>query len=280
MKPLLNFIKQYLKLILTISVILFVSIFIILFLYEQNRKNTLLEKRLNKLETLKKQSISSPDQIYAESRVLVKNQKYDAALEKLLQLKSNYPYWHTKMVNSSITVIKQINEKQDKAQSELEQKLDQLASSENPEALIDRNSEVVTTGGEKKFKFRKFEYQDTKFPLKTSNSGYSRENKTGITKNSDGSITGASNDFAFKKFDFEDKRYKKNIKPVPDGSQINSQNKNSSRSKKDFKKHEFEDDRYKKKISPAVKKSSGDKTAKDTLRKKKKFNYEDPRYKK
>lgn len=290
MKSFFAFIKKFTKTIIVAAIVLFIVIFSTLFLYEQHKKNALLEERLNRLETMKGQAVSSPDQLYAESRIHIKHKEYDAAHDKLLQLKSNFPYWHKSMVDRSITAVKKLTEKQNNDQFELEKELDQLAST-GDEVKSDITEKTVQPAS-KKFEFRKFEYEDTKFPLKTSNTGHNRKitpkDRRSSVKNKDGSLTASTNEFAFKKFEFEDNRYKKNIKAVEDNkSKISDPNK--ARSSKDGKlnKHEFEDKRYKKDIKPVkdsnTKISDPNKakpTTKDTSKTKKNYSYEDPRYKK
>lgn len=211
MKPLFEFILKYLKLILTSAIVLFVLIFVTLLLYEQHKKNILLEKKVKKLQNLKMISVPSADQLYAESRVLIKDKIYDAALEKLLQLKSHYPYWHPQMVNSSINAVKRINNKLKEEQIKLEKKLNLIADADSNDIFIDTTGIRQT----RRIAFQKFEYSDKNIPLRTSNSGYVRNPRPGnIRTNPDGSIIEAPNEFSFRKFEFEDERYKKKISPV------------------------------------------------------------------
>lgn len=295
MKKFFAYIKKKIKFLL----IAFISLIIILslgYLYYQNIQDKKeLKQRLDRLEAVNDSLKLSPQDHYSRAVFLVEQKKYNEALKTLNSVQARYPNWNTKKVNSAIKKIEGIVYSMDSKNSDLVSFMQNMESVEYSDTSkvftnIDNPTQVTQQTiqqGPPQVAFKKFEYENKKFPLQASTKSSSppqlhvlnREtsfntntNENNVTGNNIQLNTtvenGKSNSTqGFQQYDFEDTRYKKNIQPsIRSNAKISDPNKSKNTLKenepiritlgkdsiKSFQNYDFEDDRYKKNIQPSV----------------------------
>lgn len=235
LRKILRFIKERIKFILKLFVLVLVLAVAGLYFYQNYQEKQILEKRLIRLEVMNDSLKLSPETHFRNAKNLLRKGKFYDALKTLQSITAKYPNWKPALVlrakdltertiKSLENHISYLEENITGYEANIEEGIIAGALPGDPgmnrdtakTKIVEENQQVA---------FQKFEYEDRKvYPYQASTQSHAPKQYSAKTTQTEVKAQGEQNymvnflgdttkDKSFKKFEFEDPRYKKNVKP-------------------------------------------------------------------